>query len=201
MTQPPASLPGVLLMGAVGFAATNIDDLLLLTYFFGRHSGRKARTRIVAGQCLALGTIIGLSFIGTLATRFFSEERIGLLGILPIVIGVRHFFTHQSDRPPAGDTSVAIGHVTAMIFASGSDSIGVYLPWFAASKAGQLVTLLVSFVAMAALWVVLAIYLGARPMLQKPLRRFGPRVMALVLIGLGVYILVSSGAVSWPDSA
>ena len=95
MIHPSASLLGTLLMGMAAFAATNIDDLLILTFFFGHHAGRSGRWRIVAGQCLAIGAIVLLSLTGRIAIHFLSPRRIGLLGILPILIGVRHSFASR----------------------------------------------------------------------------------------------------------
>lgn len=200
MTSLPASLLGALLMGVASFAATNVDDLLILTFFFGHHSSQSGRWRIVIGQCLALGAIVLLSLAGGTATHFLSPRHVGLLGFLPILIGVRHYLIAGRRAPETSVPAQAISvtQVAAVIFASGADSIGVYLPWFATSSRGQMLTFIATLAGMAAFWCGLAAYLGGRGRLQHSLRRFGPRLMAIVLMGLGVYILLSSGAVRLP---
>jgi cadmium resistance protein CadD (predicted permease) len=192
------TLLGVVLTGAAGFAATNVDDLLILTFFFSTHSSRSGRWRIVTGQGLAVGAIVLLSLAGGIATHFLSPHRVGLLGILPILVGLRHFYIAGRDIGPArgAKQSPSVTQVAAVIFAGGADSMGVYLPWFAASTRGQMLVLAATFAGMAVLWCGLAAYLGGRARLQQFLRRFGSRLMAIVLVALGAYILLSSGALA-----
>jgi cadmium resistance protein CadD (predicted permease) len=63
------------------FAATNLDDLFLLTVFFAR---RVATRRIVAGQYLGFAAIVLVSLAGVFAAgAAVPPSWIRLLGIFP----------------------------------------------------------------------------------------------------------------------
>ena len=80
-----------------------------------------------------------------------------------------------------------------MTFSNGGDNIGVYTPMFAQyNSAGQVTTLIVVFMAMTAVWCIVAYYLVNHPLVASRVRRIGHIVMPFVLIGLGVYILAQA---------
>src|ERR1035437_2346457 len=68
------------------FAASNVDDLLLLTFFFAR---RIPTRRVVAGQYLGFACIVGISLIGLWAALAVPRGWIRFLGIVPLLIGVK----------------------------------------------------------------------------------------------------------------
>ena len=75
----------VLAASVTTFAATNLDNIFLLTVFFAR---RVPTRRIVAGQSLGFAAIILLSFAGLWAVGLtIPKAWIRLLGILPLVNG------------------------------------------------------------------------------------------------------------------
>ena len=75
----------VLAASVTTFAATNLDNIFLLTVFFAR---RVPTRRIVAGQYLGFAAIILLSFAGLWAVGLtIPKAWIRLLGILPLVNG------------------------------------------------------------------------------------------------------------------
>jgi cadmium resistance protein CadD (predicted permease) len=68
------------------FAAINVDDLLLLTFFFARCIPTR---RVVAGQYLGFACIVGFSLIGLWAALAVPRGCIRFLGIVPLLIGVK----------------------------------------------------------------------------------------------------------------
>ena len=75
------SLLAVLAASLTTFAATNIDDVFILTLFFAR---RVPTRRIVAGQYLGFAAIILVSLIGVWAALAIPHRWIRLLGVLPL---------------------------------------------------------------------------------------------------------------------
>ncbi|WP_218004307.1 cadmium resistance transporter, partial [Cellulosimicrobium funkei] len=73
------------------FVATNIDDIVVLTVLFAvaaRGSSRLRAWQIVAGQYLGLVTLIAVSFLAALGLTIVPDEWVGLLGLIPLAIGV-----------------------------------------------------------------------------------------------------------------
>src|SRR6478736_189626 len=77
---------------AVGlFVATNLDDIVILTVLFAiaaRGTSHLRGWQIVAGQYLGLITLIAVSFVAALGLTIVPDEWVGLLGLIPLAIGV-----------------------------------------------------------------------------------------------------------------
>ena len=72
---------------AVAFAATNIDDLVVLTFFFVQ---KNVQTwRVVLGQYVGITGLIAVSLVGFFARLVVPYKWISLLGVIPIIIGLR----------------------------------------------------------------------------------------------------------------
>jgi cadmium resistance protein CadD (predicted permease) len=77
----------LLLTSVIAFVSTNIDDLFILTLFFG---GKEFKAgEIIAGQLMGITTLIVLSLLGSLAALFVDPAYLGLLGLIPIYLGVK----------------------------------------------------------------------------------------------------------------
>jgi len=72
---------------AIGvFATTNVDDLLVLAGFFS--DKRLVHWQVVAGQVLGIGALVAASLAAALIAFVVSPAYVGLLGIVPLIIGV-----------------------------------------------------------------------------------------------------------------
>jgi cadmium resistance protein CadD (predicted permease) len=73
----------------LAFVSTNIDDIFILTLFFGN---KRFKTReIIIGQYLGIISLIAISFVASLAGLVIDKMYIGLLGLLPIYLGIKGF--------------------------------------------------------------------------------------------------------------
>jgi len=71
------------------FAASNIDDIFVLLGFFG---DRKFHAhQVVLGQCLGFATLVFVSLVASLVSLVFAPAYVGLLGFLPVLIGLKKF--------------------------------------------------------------------------------------------------------------
>lgn len=199
--------------GMTAFVATNLDDLIILMLFFAQtHASFRAR-HIVVGQYLGFVVIILASLPGFLGGLLIPEAWIGLLGFLPILIGIRQIFERQGDdqgQENQVQTVTPLGsgkrswfsrfivpqtyHVAAVTVANGGDNISIYLPLFASSSTTDLIIILAVFLLMVGLWCLLAFYLARHPAIAPPLTRYGAVLVPYVLIGLGLLILLENGS-------
>ena len=68
----------------VMFAVTNIDDIILLSLFFGRARGdRAAERQVVVGQYLGFGGILVVSVLAAVGLSFLPESVLAYLGLDP----------------------------------------------------------------------------------------------------------------------
>ncbi|WP_414673136.1 cadmium resistance transporter [Kribbella sp.] len=183
------------------FAVTNIDDMLVLAVFFGQTRGSRAvAIRVVLGQYVGFGAILGVSVIGALGADLLPDKAIPYLGLLPLLLGLRAAWTvwkhRNSDDDPPRAKDAGILQVAMVTFANGGDNIGVYVPVFAVAGVAGMLGYVVVFLIGVAVWCAIGWYLASRPVVAKSLSRWGHLILPIVLIGIGVTILVRGGALS-----
>jgi cadmium resistance transport/sequestration family protein len=183
----------VLGRAVIAFAATNIDDIFVLTLFFAQKNLR--RWHVVVGQYLGLAGLITISLVGYFARLFIPHSWIGLLGFAPIGIGIKKLIDWKrvKDQPlKKKPSSASILSVAAVTVANGGDNIGTYVPLFANSDVSALLITLITFAVLIAVWCVVGYYLGSHSAVKRIADRYGHFLVPFVLIGLGIYIIVSS---------
>ena len=187
-------------LAVIVFASTNIDDIFVLLGFFADPLYR-ARN-VVIGQCLGIIALVASSIGASLISLVLAPEKVGLLGALPIMLGLAKLTSIFRPRDQ-GETrrhdarSSAIGQISAVAgvtIANGGDNIGIYAPLFATQTAPQIGVTALVFAILTIVWIVTAHRLVNNRALGGPIRRYGYVVAPFVLIGLGVYILAAAGS-------
>jgi cadmium resistance protein CadD (predicted permease) len=173
-----------LLTGIIAFAATNIDDMFVLTLFF---SQTRRRLPVVFGQYLGFTALITISLAGFFGGRILPHEWIRFFGLVPIAIGIKKLLVKPDDHLKRAGVSVS--DVALVTFANGGDNIGIYAPLFAISAAQQLIELLAVFYLLLGVWCVAGYFIPRHQAFANALRRCGYSLVPLVLVGLGLYIL------------
>jgi cadmium resistance transport/sequestration family protein len=180
--------------GTIAFAATNVDDIFILMLFFGGAGQDSRRWRVVAGQYLGFSALVAVSLFGYFARLVVPRAWIGLLGLVPIIIGVKKMFEWRGvrDGRSVKKNNTSVLTVAAVTFANGGDNIGIYTPLFAASDLAPMLVMLAVFLALVAVWCVAGYSLGSHPAVSGVLDRYGHLIVPFVLIGLGLYIMHES---------
>ena len=190
------------LLGAVGlFIATNIDDIIVLSLFFARGAGQRGTTaRILVGQYLGFVGILGAAVLVSLgAGAFLPPEVIPYFGLIPLGLGVWAAWQgwrrgEDDDDAKIEGKNVAVWTVAGVTFANGGDNIGVYAPVFLSVGPGAVAAYCIVFLALVAVLVGLAKFVATRRPIAEVLERWEHILFPIVLIGLGVFILISGGA-------
>ncbi|RAO33584.1 hypothetical protein PSN13_03356 [Micromonospora saelicesensis] len=178
---------------AVVFAATDIDDIVILTLFFvaARTTGQPRTWEIVAGQYLGIGALALASAVVAGGLLVVPDPWTGLLGLLPIALGVRALRSSGDDEAPAVVTG-ALG-VAGVTIANGADNVAVYVPVFRALGVADSAVFLLVFVLLIALWCVAGAWLGGHRRVVRLVERAGAWLVPTIFIAIGLVILVSSG--------
>ena len=170
------------------FAATNIDDAFLLTFFFAR---RIPARRIVAGQYLGFAAIVGLSLI----VRLGRSRHAASVDSFTRGVAARH--RNQAlvaGAPNRSWTVVAstesVVSIALVTLSNGADNISVYVPFFVIGRA-NLWLILIAYAALVALWCFVGRWLGSHSLILRSVDRWGHWAVPLVFVGLGIYILSS----------
>lgn len=190
----------ILLTSIVAFASTNIDDVFILTLFFG--DKRYKASDIYIGQYLGIIALIGVSVIGSLIGNFVEGRYVGILGLFPIYLGFQQIVSlikgesadKELEKNDKTNPKTGIVNVAAVTFANGGDNIGTYVPLFATLTAPDKSIMIAIFLVMVLIWLTTARYLTTHPMLTKVISKYGHIITPIVLVLLGLYILKENGS-------
>lgn len=197
--------------GMTAFTATNLDDILILLLFFSQVNAVFRRRHIVFGQYLGFTALVFASLPGFFGRLIFPPDWIGMLGLLPIAIGLSRLLNPESDDSEAeaeleqsensffsSFLSPQTYSVAAVTVANGGDNIGIYVPLFASNTLESLAVILAVFFSMVGVWCYAAYRLIQMRAIADTLTRYGNQLVPFVLIGLGIAILVKSGTLASP---
>ena len=207
-------LANVFIEGIIAFTVTNIDDMMILLLLFSQIDSSFRKRHIFIGQYLGFFAIIILSLPGFLGGLFIQREWLGLLGIIPIAIGMKQLINQQTESTevqtvnpdfprllhpnPAWSFFLSILHpntyqVAAVTIANSGDNISVYIPLFAGQDFVSLGIIIAVFLAMVGVGCGIAYLLTSQVTIGYILSRYGRAIIPFILMSLGLFIMYDRG--------
>ena len=184
------------------YSGTAVDLLIILMLFFAKRKSRKDIINIYLGQFLGSGSLILLSLLFAFVLNYIpSKEILGLLGLVPIFLGLKVLLLGDSDGETIAkeglrkDNKNLIFLVAMITFAScGADNIGIFVPYFITLNLADLIVALLTFLVMIYLLVFSAQKLAQVPSVGETLEKYSRWFIAVVYLGLGIYILIENNS-------
>lgn len=184
------------------YSGTAVDLLIILMLFFAKRKSRKDIINIYLGQFLGSVSLIFLSLLFAFVLNYIpSKEILGLLGLIPIFLGLKVLLLGDSDGEAIAkdglrkDNKNRIFLVAMITFAScGADNIGVFVPYFTTLNLANLIVTLLTFLVMIYLLVFSAQKLAQVPSVGETLEKYSRWFIAVVYLGLGMYILIENNS-------
>ena len=182
------------------YSGTAVDLLIILMLFFAKRKSRKDIINIYLGQFLGSVSLILLSLLFAFVLDYIpSKEILGLLGLIPIFLGLKVLLLGDSDGEAIAkeglrkDNKNLIFLVAMITFAScGADNIGIFVPYFTTLNLADLIVALLTFLVMIYLLVFSAQKLAQIPSVGETLEKYSRWFIAVVYLGLGIYILIEN---------
>ena len=184
------------------YSGTAVDLLIILMLFFAKRKRRKDIINIYLGQFLGSVSLILLSLLFAFVLNYIpSKEILGLLGLIPIFLGLKVLLLGDSDGEAIAkeglrkDNKNLIFLVAMITFAScGADNIGIFVPYFTTLNLADLIVALLTFLVMIYLLVFSAQKLAQVPSVGETLEKYSRWFIAVVYLGLGIYILIENNS-------
>ncbi|MBE9006490.1 cadmium resistance transporter [Fortiea sp. LEGE XX443] len=197
-----------LLVGISAFIATNIDDIVILLLLFSQINSVFRYRHIIAGQYLGFTVLIIASLPGLFGGLVIPPNWIGLLGLIPIIMGINSLINREENENPeieiitteyqdANTTSLFNAQtysVAAITIANGSDNISVYIPLFASSNTVNFIIIVVVFFILIGIWCYLAYKFTYQTKIALILSQYSNYILPFVLIILGGVIILKTEA-------
>ncbi|MBH8574236.1 cadmium resistance transporter [Nostocaceae cyanobacterium CENA369] len=196
--------------GITAFTATNLDDLVILTLLFSQVNATFRHHHIVIGQYLGFCTLVIASLVGFLGGLVLPSQWIGLLGLVPITIGLNRLLNPESDSSSETQPETELSNcstwasflspqaysVAAITIANGSDNVSIYMPLFANTALPSLLAIVGIFLLLVGVWCYLTYKFACQPAIANLLSRYGNNFVPFVLIGLGIFIILDSASLT-----
>ena len=184
------------------YSGTAVDLLIILMLFFAKRKSRKDIINIYLGQFLGSVSLILLSLLFAFVLNYIpSKEILGLLGLIPIFLGLKVLLLGDSDGEAIAkeglrkDNKNLIFLVAMITFEScGADNIGVFVPYFTTLNLANLIVALLTFLVMIYLLVFSAQKLAQVSSVGEILEKYSRWFIAVVYLGLGIYILIENNS-------
>ena len=182
------------------YSGTAVDLLIILMLFFAKRKSRKDIINIYLGQFLGSVSLILVSLLFAFVLYYIpSKEILGLLGLIPIFLGLKVLLLGDSDGEAIAkeglrkDNKNLIFLVAMITFVScGADNIGIFVPYFITLNLADLIVALLTFLVMIYLLVFSAQKLAQLPSVGETLEKYSRWFIAVVYLGLGIYILIEN---------
>ena len=208
-----AGLPADFGIAAAAFIGTNIDNTLVTMAMVAGAPLERAH-RIAAGQVVGFVILVAVAATAAAVLYEFSAAVVGLLGLVPLAIGVKGLVGLRPAAAGSGDAGPvpgsrprrsqaadrAVGRsLTAAVLVTigaGGDNLAAYIPLFRVGGTTNLLTIVVVF-ALGEVAVTAAVLGGGRhPRARAVMLRLGAVAVPVLLCAIGVLVMVQAGTFS-----
>ncbi len=185
------------------FLSTNLDDLFVLMFLFMQARGKRDFISVLFGRYFGTAIIISVAIAGAYGLHIIPEKYIGLLGFVPITLGIKEFICSvRSDKNAAKERLIGyldssknnnlLFSAVTLSVSNGADNIGVYIPLLVDFSKTQILLFLSVFAVMTILWCFVSACLIGIPSIKNKLQRYKNILVPVILVSLGIYILLKN---------
>jgi len=201
-------------IAAAAFVGTNIDNCVVTMTMVAGAPLDRAR-RIAAGQVAGFVFLVVLAAAAAAVLFEFSPKVVGLLGLVPLTIGVRGLvgLRQRSDPEEGGPRTGARrrrGRRTAaeravgrsftagalVTVGAGGDNLAAYIPLFRVGGAANLAAICIVFVLGEVLVTAVILAGGRHPKARSVMTRLGAVAVPVLLCCIGVLVMLEAGTFS-----
>lgn len=195
----------VLLSALLSYIGTSIDHIIVLVLLFNQTQHRKRDDlSIISAVFTGFTLIVLVSLAARFGLSLFEPDWIGLLGLIPIGLGIRVLFKPADDEKEAQEK---ISHsfsrhrsqfisVFFLMLAFGGDNLGVYIPLFASLNWLEIGVTLVIYYILTGLMLAGAYKISEVKQINQFIEKYERWLVSSVFILLGLFILFENG-IGW----
>ncbi|HAR1330735.1 TPA: CadD family cadmium resistance transporter [Enterococcus faecium] len=186
------------------YISTSIDYLFILLIIFSQNHTKKGLRQIFFGQYLGTGILVSISLFAAYVLNFIPQDWIiGLLGLIPIYLGIRVAFVGEEEEEE-GEVVEKLGSrgtnrlfwtVSLITIASGGDNLGIYIPFFTSLSFSEIVTSLIVFAISVAVLCYISYKFAKISFVSETLEKYERIIVPIVFIGLGIFIMIENGTI------
>ncbi|MEN2768173.1 cadmium resistance transporter [Ornithinibacillus xuwenensis] len=193
---------GTVFMTIITFIATGLDEMIMLILLFSLTKSDQDVRNVYIGQQIGMSVVLCLVLLGVYGIAQFTGKWIGLLGFIPIVLGVMALFIGEDDddeerlfNKTALFSNVVI-RVIILAIAGGAEELAIYIPYFSSLVSTEVILASITFIIMIPIWSSICRKLAAFGMIPHKLEKYQRFIVPILFIGIGVHILIEQHTIS-----
>lgn len=206
-----AGLPADLGIAAAAFIGTNIDNCVVTTAMVAGAPLERAH-RIAAGQVIGFALLVAVAAAAAAALFEFSAAVVGLLGLVPLAIGVKGLVglrrpasgsedaapPSRSRRSRAADRAVGRSLTAAALvtIGAGGDNLAAYIPLFRVGGTTNILAIVAVFAVGEVAVTAAVLGAGRHPKARAVMLRLGAVAVPVLLCAIGVLVMLAAGTFS-----
>jgi cadmium resistance protein CadD (predicted permease) len=195
----PVALPAALGLAAGAFAGTNVDNALVTVAMVATARPERA-TRIVTGQLVGFAVLVLSAIIMAVLLLEIPTRVIGLLGLVPLALGIRGLIGlgHAESRARLERRALGSGLIatTLVTIGAGGDNLAVYIALFRVARVRGTIGALLVFVAGEVLLTLFILRAGNHPRVRAAVTSIGVVAAPILYCAIGIIVLAEAGTLS-----
>src|SRR5690625_5003265 len=191
-----------ILTAAAVYLATGIDYIVILILLFSQIKKGQIK-HIWIGQYIGTAIIIGVSLLVALGVANLVPQQwmIGLLGLLPLYLGIKIWIKGEEDEDEdnilslfsSGRFNQLCITVTFIVLASSADDFAIYISYFTTLNMMEIIIAVIVFMIMVGVLCLISYRLASLNFVSDKIEKYERWIVPIVFIGLGIYILFENG--------
>lgn len=185
------------------YIGTTTDYFVVLLLMFGKYQSRKETKPVVIGAYIGNALLVLISLgIAIVFQQVPATWLLGLLGLIPIYMGIRSYFSDEDEGDEIEERlnniqpKNILKDVILITFAAcGADNMALYIPYFTTVSVTTLPIIFSIFVVILTIVIYSAYKLVSVPMVKKFFDRKGDLIQMVVYVVLGLYVLFEAGSI------
>ncbi len=193
------------LTAAAVYVATGIDYLVILILLFSQIKKGQVK-HIWIGQYIGTAIIIAVSLLVALGVANLIPQQwvIGLLGLLPLYLGIKIWIKGEEDEDESSILSLFSSGkfnqlfltVTFIVLASSADDFSIYIPYFTTLNIIEIFVAVIVFLIMVGVLCYVSYRLATLDFVSEKIEKYERWIVPIVFIGLGIYIMFENGTIN-----
>ncbi|GIO27935.1 cadmium resistance transporter [Ornithinibacillus bavariensis] len=186
----------------ITFIATGMDEMLILIVLFAHARNHKQIRQVYIGQQIGMTFVLLIAVVVVYWISFITEEWTGLLGFLPIIIGIMELFERDDEDEESSTTlqktaifSNLTVRVAIIAIAGGAEELAIFIPYFTSLNVKEVLIAILTFILLVPIWSAICHILGSVKQIYTFVGRFQRFIIPMIFIGIGVKVLLESDAI------
>lgn len=186
----------------ITFIATGIDEMLVLILLFAHARNQQQIRQVYIGQQIGMTFILLLVIIAISGISTFAGKWTGLLGLLPIILGIMELMEDEDDDDESPGILNKISmfsnlsiRVAIIAIVGGAEELAIYVPYFTSLNWDEVILAIIIFIIMIPIWSAICHMVGSMKNIYQFVKRFQRIIIPVVFIGIGIKVLLESDTI------